>query len=74
MLFHLKQIIMTIISVLKQFSLTISLGIHQSACSINLFIGRLCYVESSHLICAYWLTGFFSVGMSTDGFFEQTIR
>ena len=74
MLFHLNQTIMTIISVLIQLCLTISLVIHKTAYLTDLFSGRSYCVETSHLICgAYWLTGFFAVGMST-GFFEQAIR
>ena len=70
MLFHLNQTIMTIISVLIQLCLTISLGIHKTACLTNLFNGRSYCVETSHLICgAYRLTGFFAVGMSTDRVF-----
>ena len=70
MLFHLNQTIMTIISVLIQLYLTISLGIHKTACLTNLFSGRSYCVETSHLICsAYRLTGFFAVGMSTDRVF-----
>ena len=70
MLFHLNQTIMTIISVLIQLCLTISLGIHKTACLTNLFNGRSYCVETSHLICgAYRLTSFFAVGMSTDRVF-----
>ena len=62
---------MTITSVLVQLCLTISLKIHKTACSINLFIlCEICLycVQTSPLICgAYWLTGFFAVRMSTDG-------
>ena len=62
---------MTIISVLIQFCLTISLGIHKAACLIDLFSGRSYCVETSNLICgAYQLTGFFAVGMSTDRVFR----
>ena len=69
MLFHLNLTTMTIISVLIQFCLTIILGIHKTTCLTNLFSGRSYYVETSHLITgAYRLTGFFAVGMSTDGF------
>lgn len=74
MLFYLKQIIMTFISVLIQISLTISFGIHKTECSVNLFSGRFCYVETSHLICeVYGLTGFFAVGCLLMGFLEETI-
>ena len=53
------------------FCLTISLGIHKTACLTDLFSGRSYCVETSHLICcAYWLTGFFAVGMSTDRVFR----
>ena len=61
----------TITSVLIQLCLTISLGIHKTACLTNLFSGRSYCVETSHLICgAYRLTGFFAVGMSTDRVFR----
>ena len=71
MLFHLILNIMTIICVLIQLWLTISLGIHNIACLTNLFCGRSYCVETSHLICgAYRLTGFFAVGMSTDRVFR----
>ena len=62
---------MTIISVLIQLCLTISLGIQNTACSTNLFSGCSCYVETGHLICgAYRLAGFFTVGMTTDRVFR----
>ena len=65
---HLKQIIMT--TVLIQLCLTISLGIHKTACLTNLFRGRSYCVETNHLICvAYRMTGFFAVIMSTDRVF-----
>ena len=74
MLFHLKQIIMTIMTIISaiiQLCLTISLGIHKTACWTNLFSGRSPCVETSHFICSvYRLTGFFAVGMSTDGVFR----
>ena len=71
MLFILKQIIMTVINLLIQLRLTISLGIHKRACLINLFSRRSFCVETSHLICsAYRLTGFFALGMSTDSVFR----
>ena len=71
MLFHLKLTIMTIISILIQLCLTISFGIHKTACLTNLFNGRS-YCVTSHLICgAYRLTGFFAVGMSTDRVFRS---
>ena len=61
----------TIISLFIQLCLTVSLGIHKTACSINLFSGHSWYVETSHLISsAYWLNDFFAVGMSTDGAFR----
>ena len=61
---------MTIICVLIQLCLTIILGIHKTACLINLFSGRSYCVDTSHLICgAYRLIGFFAVGMSTDRVF-----
>ena len=62
---------MTIISVLIQSCLTISLGIHKAICLIDLFSRRSYCVETSNLICgAYQLTGFFAVGMSTDRVFR----
>ena len=70
MLFHLNLTIMTIINVLIQLCLTISLGIHKTACLTDLFSGHSYCVEASHLICgAYRQTGFFAVGMSTDRIF-----
>ena len=63
MLFHLKKIIMTIISVIIQLCVSISLGIHKTACSIDLFSGRPYCVETRHLIReAYRLTVFFRSG------------
>ena len=60
---------MPVISVLIQLCLIITLGIHRTACSINLFRWRSYCVQTSHFICgAYRLTVFFAVGMSTDGF------
>ena len=57
---------MTNVRLLIQLCLTISLGIHKTACLADLFSGRSYCVETSYLICgAYWLTGFFAVGMST---------
>ena len=74
MLFHLKQIITTIVSVLIQFCLTISLGIHKTACLTDLFSERSYCVETSHLVwCAYQLTGFFAVEVSTDGVFSSRL-
>ena len=71
MLFHLNLTIMTIISVLIQLCLTISLGIQRIACLTNLVSGRSCCVETGHLICgAYRLTVFFTVGMTTDRVFR----
>ena len=71
MLFHLNLTIMRIISVLIQYCLTTSLGIHKTACLTNLFSGRFYCVETSYLICgAYRLTGFFTVGMSTHRVFQ----
>ena len=71
MLFHLNLTIMTIISVLIQICLAISLGIHKTACLTDLFSGCSYCVETSHLICgAYRLTGFFAVQMSTDRVFR----
>ena len=62
MLFHLNLTIMTIISVPIQLCLTISFGIHKATCLTDLL--------TSHLICGdYWLTVFFTVGMSTDRIF-----
>ena len=62
---------MTIISVLIQLCLTISLGIQKTACLTNLFSGCSCCVETGHLICgAYRLAGFFTVGMTTDRVFR----
>ena len=62
---------MTIISVLIQLCLTISLEILKTACLTNLFGGRSYCVETSHLICGtYRLTGFFAVGMSTERVFQ----
>ena len=62
---------MTIISVLIQLCLTISLGIQNTACLTNLFSGCSCCVEIGHLICgAYRLAGFFTVGMTTDRVFR----
>ena len=59
------------LSVLIQLWFTISLGIHKRACLKNLFSGRSYCVETSHLICgAYRLTGFFTVGVSTDKVFR----
>ena len=71
MLFHLNLTIMTIISVLIQLCLTISLGIHKITCVINIFSSCSCCVETSHFICcAYLLTIFFMVvGMSADRVF-----
>ena len=67
----LNLTITTIISVLIQLRLTISLGIHKTACLTNLFSGSSYCVGTSHLICgAYRLTGFFGVGMSTDRVFQ----
>ena len=75
MLFHLNLTIMTIISVLIQLCLTISLGIQKTACLANLFSERSYCVETGHLICgAYRLTGFFTLGMTTDRVFERAIR
>ena len=52
-------------------SLTISLGIQKTACLTNLFRGCSCCVETSHLICsAYRLTGFFTMGMTTERVFR----
>ena len=63
MLFHLKKIIMTIISVIIQLCVSISLGIDKTACSIDLFSGRPYCVETRHLIRgAYRLTVFFRSG------------
>ena len=71
MLFHLNLTIMTIISVLIQLCLTISLGIQNTACLTNLFSGCSCCVETGHLICgAYRLAGFFTVGITTDRVFR----
>ena len=70
MLFHLNLTIMTIISVLIQLCLTISLGIQNTACLTNLFSGCSCCVETGHLIGAYRLAGFFTVGMTTDRVFR----
>ena len=71
MLFHLHLTIMTIISVLIQYCLTISLGIHKTACLTNIFSGRSYCMETSYLICgAYRLTVFFTVGMSTHRVFQ----
>ena len=71
MLFHLNLTIMTIISVLIQLCLTISLGIQNTACLTNLFSGCSCCVETGHLICGtYRLTGFFTVGMTTNRVFR----
>ena len=62
---------MTIISVLIQLCLTISLGIQNTACLTNLFSGCSCCVETGHLICgAYRLAGFFTVGITTDRVFR----
>ena len=61
---------MTIISVLIQLCLTISLGIQNTACLTNLFSGCSCCVETGHLIGAYRLAGFFTVGMTTDRVFR----
>ena len=61
---------MTIISVLIQLCLTISLGIQKTACLTNLFSGCSCCVETGHLIGAYRLAGFFTVGMTTDRVFR----
>ena len=75
MLFHLNLTIMTIISILIQLCLTISLGIHKTAYLIDLFSGRSCCVETSHLIwVAYRLTGFSQWECLLTGFFEQAIR
>ena len=61
--------IMTIISAIMQLCLTISLGIHKTACSTNLFSSSC--VETSHFICsAYRLTDFFALVMSIDGVFR----
>ena len=70
MLFHLNLTIMTIISVLIHLCLTISLGIQKTACLTNLFSGCSCCVETGHLIGAYRLAGFFTVGMTTDRVFR----
>ena len=71
MLFLLNLIIMTIIIVLIQLCLTISLGIQKTACLTNLFSGCSCCVETGYLICgAYRLAGFFTVGMTTDRVFR----
>ena len=52
-------------------SLTISLGIQKTSCLTNLFRGCSCCVETSHLICsAYRLTGFFTMGMTTERVFR----
>ena len=52
-------------------SLTISLGIQKTDCLTNLFRGCSCCVETSHLICsAYRLTGFFTMGMTTERVFR----
>ena len=61
---------MTVISVLIQLCLTISLGIQNTACLTNLFSGCSCCVETGHLIGAYRLAGFFTVGMTTDRVFQ----
>ena len=75
MLFHLNLTIMTILSVLIQICLTISLGIHKTDCLTDLFSGRSYCVETSHLICgAYRLTGFSLWECLLTGFFEQAIR
>ena len=66
----LNLTIMTIISVLIQLCLTISLGIQKTACLTNLFSGCSCCVETGHLIGAYRLAGFFTVGMTTDRVFR----
>ena len=67
----LNLTIMTIISVLIQLCLTISLGIQNTACLTNLFSGCSCCVETGHLICgAYRLAGFFTVGITTDRVFR----
>ena len=66
----LNLTIMTIISVLIQLCLTISLGIQNTACLTNLFSGCSCCVETGHLIGAYRLAGFFTVGMTTDRVFR----
>ena len=50
MLFYLRQVIMTIIRVLIQFCLKISLGIHKTACLTDLFSERFYCLETSHLI------------------------
>ena len=69
MLFHLKLTIMTIISILIQLCLTISFGVHKTACLTNLFSGYSHCVETSHLICsAYWLTGFLLSNVCWQGF------
>ena len=61
MLFYLKQIIMTIVSVLIQFCLTVSLGNHsKTACLTDLFNGRPYCVETSHLICGAYRLPVFS--------------
>ena len=71
MLFHLNLTIMTIISVLIQLCLTITLGIQNTACLTNLFSGCSCCVETGHLICsAYQLAGFFTVRITTDRVFR----
>ena len=61
---------MTIISVLIQPFLKISLGIQNTACLTNPFSGCSCCVETGHLIGAYRLAGFFTVGMTTDRVFR----
>ena len=62
---------MTIISVLIQLCLTISLGIQNTACLTKLFSGCSCCVETGHLICGtYRLAGFFTVRMTTDRVFR----
>ena len=62
---------MTVISVLIQLCLTISLGIQNTAYLTNIFSGCSCCVENGHLICgAYRLAGFFTVGMTTDRVFR----
>ena len=62
---------MTIIIVLIQLCLTISLGIQKTACLTNLFSGCSCCVETGHLIRgAYRLAVFFTVGMTTERVFR----
>ena len=76
MIFHLKKTIMTIISVPIKLCVTISLGVHKTACLTDLFSGHSYCVETSHLICSAYrlifsfLSFFFAVGMSTDRVFR----